>query len=184
MAGKLTVTEFKLTVTELKKHLRSLTPQQLAEDIVELYKRYSDVKEYYQVACSGDDSAVLDRYKAIVRNEFMPPGRQMFPKMRLSVARKAVSDFKKIAKSKEAIADLMLVYVESGVLCTITFGDIDVPFYNSMESMFEAALDFIDKNDLFDEFRVRLKAIVDGTRGIGWGFHDNLSWCLGKYENL
>lgn len=174
----------KLTVTELKKHLRSLTPQQLADDIVELYKRYPDVKEYYQVVCSGDDSAVLDKYKTIVRNEFMPTGRQQFPKLRLSVARKAVSDFKKIAKSAAAVADLMVVYVESGVLCTNTFGDIDESFYNSLESMFESALAFIDKNQLFDEFKPRLRAIVKNTRDIGWGFHDNLAYLFEKYEDL
>jgi hypothetical protein len=104
--------------------------------------------------------------------------------MRLSVARKAVNDFKKISPSIYSIADIMITYVEAGVSCTNEFGDIDEPFYNSMESMYETVLKYIIKENLFAEFDGRLKDIVFNTRHIGWGFHDQLEYLYENYEAL
>lgn len=68
----------------------------------------------------------------------------------------------------------MLYYVEQGVDFTNEYGDIDEPFYNSMESMFDQALKLILETDLQDTFFSRCRAIVKKTSHIGWGFHDNL----------
>lgn len=69
----------------------------------------------------------------------------------------------------------MLTYVESGVYCTNEFGDIDEPFYNSMESMYESALKYLVQEDLLHEFQNRAEDIVTKTSGCGWGFHDGLN---------
>ena len=70
----------------------------------------------------------------------------------------------------------MIYYVELGVKFTCDLGDINEPFYNSMESMYKAAAEFAAKNGLAEDHRGRFKKIVDNTSGIGWGFHD----CLGE----
>ena len=173
----------KLSLTDLKKRLSSKTNTELVEEIAQLYKNFPNVKEYYQAVLLGDDSAILEKYKEIVRGEFLMRGKR-FPKMRLSVARKAVTDFKKISSSTQSIADIMVTYVEAGVSCTNEFGDIDEPFYNSMESMYETALKYVVKEYLFGEFDDRLAAIVDDTRGMGWGFHDQLSYLYETYEAM
>ncbi len=173
----------KLSLTELKKRLSSKTNAELVENIALLYKNFPNVKEYYQSTLLGDDSAILEKYKEIVRGEFLMRGNR-FPKMRLSVARKAVTDFKKISSLPPSIADIMVTYVEAGVSCTNEFGDIDEPFYNSMESMYETALKYVVKEHLFVEFDNRLIDIVKDTRGIGWGFHDQLSYLYETYEAM
>ena len=100
----------KLTLTQLKNHLKSKSANELVQEISELYKKFADVKDYYQTTLSeSDKKEVLQKYKLIVRNEFFPLRGE--PKMRLSVARKAVNDFKKISSSPENIADLMVFYV-------------------------------------------------------------------------
>lgn len=68
----------------------------------------------------------------------------------------------------------MFYYVEQGVKYTLEYGDIDEPFYNSMESMYYNALELIKKDCLFDQFSSRCQKIVSDTLGIGWGFHDAL----------
>lgn len=173
----------KLSLTELKKRLSSKTNAELVEEIAQLYKTFPNVKEYYQSILLDDDSVILEKYKEIIKGEFLMRGNR-FPKMRLSVARKAVTDFKKISRSTHSIADIMVAYVEAGVSCTNEFGDIDEPFYNSMESMYETALKHVVKEHLFDEFGDRLFDIVDDTRGIGWGFHDQLSYLYESYEAM
>lgn len=116
----------------------------------------------------------LRQSKAELRSEFSTstnwPGEA-----RLSVARKVVSDFKKTADSTTQIADLMLYYVECGVRFTDAFGDIDEPFYASMESMYARALDYIVKYGLRHEFEERCQKIVHKARNMGWGFPDALS---------
>lgn len=44
-----------------------------------------------------------------------------------------------------------------------------------MYSMYSKLMDQCEKDSgYFHKYRDRLKAIVDNTEGIGWGFHDGL----------
>ena len=172
-----------LTITELKKHLKTRSHEDLVKEIVELYKKFTDVKDYYtsNISLYGMKN-ILDKYKKIIENEFFPS--RGFAKLRLSVARKAVNDFKKMTTSNFDIADIMLFYVENGVEFTNEYGDIDEQFYMSMESMYEVALKHICESKLTKEFYTRCAQVVEDTSGIGWGFHDTLGdlfWsCLGN----
>jgi hypothetical protein len=69
----------------------------------------------------------------------------------------------------------MLFYVEQGVKFTNAYGDINEAFYNSMENMFDKAVELICKEDLKDSFDERCQKIVGDTCDIGWGFYDTLS---------
>lgn len=173
----------KSTLTELKKELRKKTQNELVEEIAHLYKNFTGVKEFYQASFFSDDTAVLEKYKRVVRAEFIPSGRTQFPKMRASVARKAISDYKKVSCSNVGIADIMLSYVEAGVDCTNNFGDIDEAFYMSMESMYESAIKYMIRESLFSTFEQRLETVVNDTSGIGWGFHDQLSELFQEYKD-
>ncbi len=71
----------------------------------------------------------------------------------------------------------MLYYVEMGVEFTDEYGDISESFYNSIESMYQSVVNYINKHknpETFSILRNRLKAVVDDTSEIGWGFHDEL----------
>ena len=73
----------------------------------------------------------------------------------------------------------MLYYVEMGVEFTNTYGDINESFYNSVERMYQSVIERINKHKnpmIFNTLSKRLKAIVDDTDGIGWGFHDGLNY--------
>jgi hypothetical protein len=164
----------KLTLRDLKQFLNTRTKEELIRDIGELFSKIDSVQEYYQSKLNlGFSHEVLDKYKAIIKNEFFPS--RGFHAFSLSVARKAISDYKKVSSSKMGLADIMLYYVEMGVKFTNTYGDIDEPFYNSMESMYKKAVEFIVKNLMKETFRDRCEQIVRDTEGIGWGFHDGLS---------
>ncbi|RCW50028.1 hypothetical protein [Paenibacillus prosopidis] len=71
----------------------------------------------------------------------------------------------------------MIYYVELGVQFTNDYGDIDEPFYYSIELMYQNALKKIQDEDesAFFEYQKRLKVIMDDTQHIGWGFHDQLT---------
>jgi len=169
-------------IVTLKKYLQSLARGELVKEIKTLHKLFPAVQEYYQIKLSdaGDgEDALLAKYKKIIKNEFMPD--RGFGKARLSVARKAVVDFRKIAKNKNNIADIMVYYVEMGVEFTNAYGDIDEPFYNSMGKMYDTASQYIKQHNLTIPFMQRLRNIVTETSGIGWGFHDELGEIFHDY---
>jgi len=156
----------------LKKYLSQFTKEQLVGQILELHKKYKDVKEYYEFSINPDVSSKRVRVKEAVLECFYP--KRGF-KLRLKDARKIISDFKKLEPDTESLADVMLYYVECGVQFTNDFGDIDEPFYNSIAGMFGNTAKLIQENGLNDVFLARANKIVEDTNGMGWGFHDELS---------
>ena len=164
----------------LKLHLKSLSHEELLSEIAMLYDKFKPVKEFYQTKLSANaGQEVLEKYKAVIRHEFFPS--RGLPPARLSVARKAISDFKKVSDSVTDLADLMVCYVEAGVQFTREFGDIDEPFYNSMEGMYEKAVKHIVAHGLQEQFKARCRKIVINTADTGWGFGDTLSEIYEEY---
>ncbi|MBC7972891.1 MAG: hypothetical protein H7Z11_22675 [Verrucomicrobia bacterium] len=174
------MTKDNLSLTVLKQYLKDCPKEELANDIVELCKRFQPVKDYYQVKLSPEDEThIIAKYKQIIEKEFFPA--RGYGKAQLSVAKKAISECKKVCKNPVNMADMMLFYVEQGVKFTNAYGDISEPFYNSMESMYGSALKWIVNYDIQALFQPRCQKIVKDTSGIGWGFHDTL---LELYEEI
>lgn len=171
----------KVNLTTFKKYLQTRSHEELKADLTDLFNRLEGVKEYYQLKLAGSegDIQVLEKYKSVIKKEFFPA--RGFGQARLSVARKAVSDYKKLSNSPEGLADIMLYYVEQGVNFTNEYGDITEAFYMSMESMYEKALQHLVKYYLQGQFEARCRAIVKNTSDIGWGFHDNLGALYDQY---
>ena len=169
-----------MKLNELKKNLNQASKENLIKQISDLFKKNAFVKDYYTIKYDEEQSlAVLARYKDIIENEFLPD--RGFGKARLSVAKKAITDFKKLSGNKEQIADIMLYYVEIGVAFTTTYGDIDGPFYTSMEGMYEQAVKYIVDAGLESLFIDRCLDVVNDTKGMGWGFHDGLRITFDDY---
>jgi hypothetical protein len=160
--------------TDLKKYLNTRSREQLIAEIGEMFSRLDVVKDYYQGKLNlGYSEEVSQKYKSIIKHEFFPA--RGYGRAQLSVARKAVSDYKKVSASKLGIADIMIYYVEMGVEYTNEYGDIDGAFYDSMVGMFEKAVEFIVKHELKGQFEERCSEIVADGSGIGWGFSDQLN---------
>ena len=162
----------KITVTALKKKLELKSKQELIQEITELYKKFPAVKEYYQVQ-EGDIEVISEKYKDIIKKEFVDGYTRGLPKARLSVARKAVQDFKKFTNNPELLADIMLTFVESISDFNTEFGTDSEAFYTSPENMFEKTLELLKKNDLLSIFEKRAYRIVDNATE-GWGHFDSL----------
>lgn len=155
---------------ELKKH----SDQKLVSLIGELYKLDKNNQRFLLARFSSEETnAVLQDYKDIISKSVCPNPPKV---LRLSVAKKAVNDFKKANDNVTHTIDLMIYYVEKGVEFTAMYGDINESFYCSLESMFETAIELIQKKEsLVAHFLPRLKKIVFETSDMGWGFHDYLS---------
>ena len=133
------MTQPKITLNQLKQYLKTISQEESIADITELFKRFPSVKEYYQIKLYPQAEAeVLTKYKKIIEDEFFPS--RGFGKARLSIAKKAISDYRKVCNNEVDTIDIMLFYVEQGVKFTLAYGDIDEAFYASMEGMYDKAL--------------------------------------------
>jgi hypothetical protein len=165
----------KPTIREVRAYLEDQSPEELIEMLLQFYKKFDGVKENILIQMgNGSNEELLEKQRAIIQREFFPS--RGFGQARLSIARKAVTDYKKLSPNIEGLINLMVFYVEMGVRYTNSYGDINEAFYNSMIKMYENALKLIVQYKLYDQFQVRCKRIVRDTFGIGWGFHDDLSY--------
>ena len=162
-----------ITLSHLKKYLKNCSQEELVNEISELFRTFPAVKQYYQIKLYPEsEEQVITKYKKAIENEFFPS--RGFGQAKLSVAKKAIAEYKKVSQTPLGLIDIMLFYVEQGVKFTNAYGDIDEKFYISMEDMYEKVVKSINKNGFKDIFQERCKKIVEDTSDVGWGFHDAL----------
>jgi hypothetical protein len=161
-----------MSQTALKKELQKLTKEQLIEQVLDLYKKNKSVKEFYEFYLNPvSEKDLFEKYKNIVVNEFYPIRGQCYnAKTRFSVCKKAIADFRALSPSPELLADLMLTLAENACQFTFEYGDMWEAFYTSAENNFEAALKFMSKNGLLDDFKLRAEQCVEWASPCGWGF--------------
>jgi hypothetical protein len=104
--------------------------------------------------------------------------------IRLSIGKKAISDYFKASNDELGQLELMVHYLETGNQFTVDFGDIDEKFYSSLESMFERILSILRKQstDVQEIYFSRLEDVVASAKIIGWGYYDYISDIFGEYE--
>ncbi len=107
--------------------------------------------------------------------------QQRWPKERLSVAKKAISDFSKLKPSPELKAELMIFLVECGCRYTNEYGDITESFYTGMENNFNRALKFMKKHGLLERFRLNAERCVKWSSPCGYGFADTIEYMFDEY---
>ena len=115
----------------------------------------------------------MNKYRTIIEKEFIEGKTRGLPKARLSVGKKAISDFRKMTKDPELISDLMFTFVESVSWFNTEFGPDRETFYTSPENMFEKALKLMKKNGLLGKYQSRAKKIVINATD-GYGHQDSL----------
>jgi hypothetical protein len=135
--------EHLLSVTEVKNILKEKSREELLELLVESYKTIPLLKEYISVKYGSQDNIekILEAYKDKIYNVFFP--KNMKTQFKISDAKKAVNEFKKLCSSEELTIELMLYYVEMGIEFTNTYGDINEAFYNSVAAMYEAVVSVV-----------------------------------------
>jgi hypothetical protein len=165
-----------IPIKELRDKLEELSHDELTLIIINISKTCPQARDFLTIKLSGQESInkAFENYKQIIKNEFYP--KRGIGKLKLSVAKKAIADFKKVSKDNLMIIDLMLYYVENCVKFTNDYGDINERFYVSAESMFKKAIQMINIGDqsLYEHFSKRLDWIIKKATD-GWGFRDALT---------
>jgi hypothetical protein len=166
---------------KLKKELQELTKEQLIEQILDLYDKNKAVKEFYNFYLNPrNEKELAEKYKKQIRKEFNVEN-PMRSTEKFSLAKRAITDFKGLQPSPEALADVMLYLPESACELTYCYGDFSEQFYDSAYNNYRAALEFIAKNNLLDVFKRRAKQCVKWASRCGYGFADVIAEVYYEY---
>ena len=84
-----------MSKAKLKKHLLSLTKEQITDIVLELYDARKEAKDYLEFYLAPDCNAELEKSKKAIRNEFFPT-RGFSEKPSFAKCRKVISDFQKL----------------------------------------------------------------------------------------
>ena len=122
----------------------------------------------------GQDS--LEPYKRIIQNS-IHPYLEDDEVLDIETANEAIKNYSKAVDNPQGEAELMTFYVECGNNFTLSYGDIDEDFYDSVLDMYELAIETVQELPIDEQkvFRERLYEIMESGSGIGWGYSDGLS---------
>lgn len=130
------------------------------------------------------DEALLDNYRQRIEEDFFRTddcGMPDLPNM-LVIAR-PVSDYRQLTGDVQGTLDLMLSFVETGTRFSDQYGDIDEPFYESLELMLNDFRDLLLANpNLYEtgDLSLRLPRLVRMASWMGWGYGDYVTEQVSK----
>lgn len=152
---------------DLKKYLKELDKEQLVEQLLELYEKFSDVKTYYDFVFNPKEGKLLQEAKLKVTNEYFPlKGKRA--KLRRSVAQKYIKHFLSLGVDSYVIADLMLHNLEVAQKYTARREMRYASFYKSMLNSFEQVVKYSIENGMVSEFKERIFHIKDNAFKQNW----------------
>ena len=170
---------------DLKKYLNELSKEQLEEQIVELYDKFSAVKVYYDFVFNPKEEQLLKECKLKISNEYYPikkSGRGSKPKMRRSVAQKFIKHFLLLGVDSFIIADVMLYNIEiAQTYSSENFIKQDL-FFKSMFNSFEQVVIYAIANGILNDFKPRILAIQQEVISQNWYNEPEFSSIVERFE--
>jgi hypothetical protein len=170
---------------ELKKYLKDLTKEQLEEQMIELYEKFSPVKVYYNFVFNPNEDKILQEYKIKVSNEYFPiqTGKtKRRAKMRRSVAQKFIKHFILLGVDPYIIADAMCYHIEIAQTFSAEHIVKQELFFKSMLYSFEQTVRFLIANGILEDFKARITAISLESTTQHWNNRQGFSTIVENFE--
>jgi hypothetical protein len=151
----------KLTKKALVKHLDKSEKEDIVREVLTLFDKFKNVKEFYTAELSDDANPMLERYKKKITEAYSSAN----PKERrtnINVNR-LIKEFRKISIYEHDLVDLMLHRVECGVMAFGRSNNRSATFYNCIANTFGDAVKLISATDSGDEFKQRIHKILNSS---------------------
>lgn len=151
----------------LRKYIKELSKEQLEEQVMELYGRLKEVKEFYDFVFNPNEIKRIEECKFKIQNEYFPvSGRK--PKKRRSVAQKYIKTFIKLGMDPVYIADVMLFHMETAIRYSIEFPVKQEAFFVSIQRSFTEAQKFFLAHGISNDLQERLDEISKEVYEQNW----------------
>ena len=157
---------------DLKLYVHDLNKEQLQKQLIDLYTRFKDVKEYYDFAFNPKENKLIEECKFKISKEYFPNTKRK-AKCRRSVAQSYIRHFKRLGVEPSLIADIMLFNIEVAQTYSSEKEILKESFCKSMLKSFEEAINYSLENGLTNELSDRFEKITDESSNQNW-FNQNL----------
>jgi len=152
---------------ELRKYLKDLTKEQLEDQIVDVYNRFKEVKEYYDFAFNPRENELMEQCRFQISKEYYPVTSRK-AKMRRSVAQKWIKKLILLDADASLLADVMLFNIEIAQTFSGEHIIRQESFFTSMYKSFEEALRFFSEKGILSEFKGRIEKIAGDAWDQQW----------------
>ena len=152
---------------ELRKYLKELTKEQLEDQIVDVYNRFKEVKEYYDFAFNPRENELMEQCRFQISKEYYPVTSRK-AKMRRSVAQKWIKKLILLDADASLLADVMLFNIEIAQTFSGEHIIRQESFFTSMYKSFEEALRFFSEKGILSEFKGRIEKIAGDAWDQQW----------------
>jgi hypothetical protein len=173
--------------SEIRPTLQNLDSKALIALIKDLHALSQENRDFLaaRLAAGARNQSSREAYRQRIEEIFFP--KRGFPvKLDLRAGRKAINEYKKATGDIEGTVDLMLTYVESGTEFSRQYGDIDMPFYNSLVSVLEAISEELRKHpqgpEIYRFYQSRFLELERNAGGMGWGYGDFVIDTIGQLD--
>lgn len=152
---------------DLKKYLGDLNHDQIAEQLLDLYDKFPDVKMYYDFVFRPNEDKLLREAKSKISAEYFPTKTKR-AKLRRSVAQKFIKKYQLLGVDSFVLVDIMLHNIE---VAQKYFANREVrfsSFYKSMLNSFEQALQYSFDKGSQANFKSRFEDIAKEAARQKW----------------
>jgi len=169
----------KLTKKALLKHLDKSDKEDIIREVVILFDKFKNVKEFYQAELLNDNSPVLDTYKKKIAEAYA----KLNPKERTTNANlnKLITAFKKVKVYDRDLAELMLYRVECGVQAIKKNPKRTPTFYNCILTTFEDAIKLIVADGNVSEFQDRVEKAMKASEAGKYQMRESMADIYNRY---
>lgn len=163
----------KLTKKTLLKHLNRSDKEDLIREVITLFDKFKNVKEFYAAELSNEANPVLEKYKRKIRDIYaLPNPKERSTNLNLN---KLLTEFKKISIYERDTVDLMIHRVECGVDALKHNSKRSITFYNSILATFEQAIKLIEADNYSEEFRDRISRVIKDSEVGKFGMTERMA---------
>jgi hypothetical protein len=159
--------------SDIKPAVVPMNQSDLIELLRDLFRISAENRAFLAARLLPEAGVGLEEFRQRIIEQFQT--RYDFPPLKLGEARRAIREYRKAAGDIVGTLDLMMTYLEAGTTCTLEYGDLDEPFYDSLVSMMygvEKILLDPRYHDLIHDFLPRLRQLTNQTYDIAHGYGD------------
>ena len=168
----------KSKLSDLKKLIAEMNEEELRQEIIKLYTKLPQVKEFYNqdLMTEAERQVLLKSYKDKIYKQFWTSGGNPKGNSNNAFIKSIISEYERTAVFPYDVIDLLIYRVEMTTDIADQFGGWDDAGYNASITAFKKAIKLIKNNNLIAHFEERCKSIFK---------HDNLDyWYIEQLEYL
>ena len=152
---------------DLKKYLESLNKEQIAEQFLELYAKFPEVKTYYNFIFNPNEEKLLQDAKLKISAEYFPTKTKK-AKLRRSTAQKIIKHFFMLGVEPHITAEVMLYNITVAQKYSAKKEMYYNSFYKSILNSFEQCVNYCISNGILPHFRSQLLSVSDEVAKQKW----------------